>query len=378
MKAKKTAGVLAGGVLLAVFLLASGAAYSDQTEDEAKTHYKQGVALFAEENYKSALGEFLKSFELKPNWKLRITIGICYFNLGRFIEAHDQLLAYLEEGGQEVLPEKKTQAEDLLAQVAKLMATVKFSTNVEGASITIDGKEIGKTPMKKSYGLEAGLYKVKIEAGGYEPFIKDINVAGGDSKEIEVNLIKKTDTTVKPPEGGGDKGNTTIEPVPKNPPDTKGTQGDKGAIHGTDKGKAGKDKGEKKPKKKLDKLAIGAIATGALTLGGGIAIVVVGLQINKKSDELGNCKEDRSCQHTQKEKDLVHKGNTLRGTLNYGLIPITAALGITSIALGVVSALKQKKAKSKEKTSTSLLDDLHFGYAPDPTGAGLITVGGKF
>jgi hypothetical protein len=328
----------------AASVLICGSLHAQTVDEQAKLHYKQAMALFQEGNYKMALAEFNKSYELKPNWKLKLSIGICYFNMSRFLEARKELLGYLEEGGGEVPEDKSDQAKDLLAQISKLIAEIKVEANVDGAAIFIDDKEIGSTPMKAPYAVEAGLYRVRIEANGYKPYEKDVSLAGGDSKVLDVTLVKKTKEA-----GGGE-----------------GEGGKGGGSEGGEFGKGGKGG------KKIGGIGIGAIVTGGLALGAWGGVVGLGVKVNDLKADYDNC-ADQACRDSTSSD-----GDKYKTALNFAMIPIAAVLTATSISLGIVEIVKQKKKKAEAAPSASI--PFTFGVAQPANGPEgmMLTVSGRF
>jgi hypothetical protein len=137
----------------------------------------------------------MKSYELQPNWKLRLNIGICYFNMYKFIEAKHEFTSYLEEGGDKVPEDKKGQAEELLKKIANLTAELTLVVKPDGARVSVNDEEFGETPLAGPIVLVAGLYKIKIEAEGYKSWVKDMGLAGGDRKTQSVDLEKTGDTS---------------------------------------------------------------------------------------------------------------------------------------------------------------------------------------
>ena len=350
MKKRYSSAAAAGAMIVAAGIFMYSASLRAQSDAEkAKEHYKQGVALFQEENYKMAVAEFLRSFELKANWKLRLTIGICFFNLNRFVDARMELLAYIEEGGDNVPDDKKEQAKDLLTQISKLLADVKVETNVEGAKVYIDDKKIAETPMK-SFAIEAGAYELRIEAPGYKPYVKNLNLAGGDSKFMDVTLVKKAGGEVKEEKVGKEEKEGKEEKT---------------------------DKPKKKKKKKLDGYGIGGIVLGALALGAAAGTIALGVMVNNKEADLQDCK-DQGCS-AEDQNAIADDGETYRNTLNYGMLPSLAVLSVGAVALGLVSALLPRK-EDKKKTSyfSPQINTIGLGPASkDGSGMGLM-IGGTF
>jgi hypothetical protein len=338
--------------VLATWVLCASAPAAAQG-NAAKEHYMQGVALFEAGNYKAALAEFLESYQARPNWKLRHTIAICYFNLNRFVAAKNELDMYLAEGGKNVPADKKAEVEEMVLQIAKLTAEVKIEVNVDGATIWIDDEKMATSPMGKPLFLDSGLYLLEITAPGYVKYKRDLKLVGGDKKVYDISLESK---------GGG----AVVTPPPDKKPEKKPEKKPK-----KKKKKEKKPKGPKKPLTKEQKTAIGILAGGgaaaALGLGGLGATVAFGLEVNKNKEEFDACEGNfegnpgliEQCQdHYRSEGE---KAKTLTNAM--------AAVGSVFLAAGaaliVVGAIKMKKAKgSTEKPP----DKTSFAITPLITG----------
>jgi len=146
-------------------------------EEGAKAHFQQGALLYNEGGYPKALVEFKQSYAIKPNWKVRFSIGVTLHAMHRFVEAEKELKGYLAEGGAEIPPDKKAQAEDLLAQLAGVIGSLKVACAVAGASVYLDDELAGKTPLAAPLRLDVGSYKVKVAMAGYEDFKKTVELS---------------------------------------------------------------------------------------------------------------------------------------------------------------------------------------------------------
>jgi hypothetical protein len=346
------AATLATMILAGTALWAAGLG-AQTSDEEAKLHYQQGVALFKEENYKMALAEFVKSYELKANWKLKLNIGICYYNLNRFVQAKQVLNEYIEEGGSELAADKQAKAEDLLDQIAKVIAEVKVEANVSGAVVFIDDKEVATTPMDKAVTLEAGLYSLRVEADGYKPYEKDISLAGGDQKVLDISLVKKGGASG---ETGTVEGSGTGEV--KGGGTTEGTKVDKGA----------KPKG----KTKIGALGISAIVIAPVALGAFGGVVATGLKNRQARDSYNDCVESGSTDcKSWKDDSLKFQSMT------NALVAVGVVLAAASVGLGVGEVIVQKK-KARKGASLKTLPTLAVTPPIGADGALTISIGGQF
>ncbi len=65
--------------------------------------------------------------------------------------------------------------------------TVTSLTN--GATIEIDGKVVGTVPLDESLVVLAGKHEIKVTKRGCKPYVDTFEIAGGDTLELEIDLI---------------------------------------------------------------------------------------------------------------------------------------------------------------------------------------------
>jgi hypothetical protein len=66
-----------------------------------------------------------------------------------------------------------------------------------GASIRLDGEEMGETPLEVE-GLMAKKYSVRIDLGGYEPVDHEISLTEGIGRKLTISLVKSSGETSPP------------------------------------------------------------------------------------------------------------------------------------------------------------------------------------
>ncbi|MFH1435694.1 MAG: PEGA domain-containing protein [Pseudomonadota bacterium] len=318
-------------VLFAAILVSPSRAGAEADEDKAKKHFKQGVTLYNESNFKAALVEFRTSFKFRPNWKVRYYIGVSHQALHSFVEADEELRAYLEEGGDQVPADNKTKVEDLLDQIAGVIGSLDLTANVDGAAIYIDGEHVGETPLKKPLRVNVGLYKIEVEKTGYESIVKKLDLPGGEVTKLDLVLLKiggEAEVEVK----AEDKGEKEIEAVTR--------------------------KTEEKKKKKKKPVKTSAFygmvgATGALLAG---TAVVCGLALQKHNEYEGADSNDLDLR-----KSLADEGKMLNLVSNV-MIGVTAASAAATLVLVFFTDFKKKKEKKTANLPVVRFDGLSFSF----------------
>ncbi len=141
--------------------------------------------------YENALTAYAKAIEASDDLVLRYELGLVEDKLGKFDLAAVNMRAVVA-GKASVKPDilKKATAkyDELTTKVGLVMLTV----NTEGATITLNGTEIGKSPLTEPLIVLPGTYTLSFSADGYQPKDSEIKVEAGSESEraIELDPIK--------------------------------------------------------------------------------------------------------------------------------------------------------------------------------------------
>lgn len=171
--------------------------------EEAATRYARGIELYKEENYKAALVEFKKAYELTNSYKVLYNIGQVCYQLQDYVCAVTSFDEYLARGGTEISEARRTEVNGELKKLRPRIAEVTIRTNVDGVDITIDDIPRGKTPLKPVF-LSAGSHRLSAIKEGKVPITQQFEVAGADKPVIKIDLVDLTGKQVIVKERVGD------------------------------------------------------------------------------------------------------------------------------------------------------------------------------
>jgi hypothetical protein len=176
--------------LVTLVSLAAAPAFADNQLDEARQHFKRGTELYDEGNFRGALVEFQRAYELSPNYKLLYNMGQVYLELQDYAKAGTFLQRYLSEGGNEV---PKARADEVGKEVERLKGRVgQISVDTApGQEVLIDDESVGFAPLPAPPTVSIGRHKVTVMVNG-TPINRMVDVAG--MQTLQVVLAK---------EGGG-------------------------------------------------------------------------------------------------------------------------------------------------------------------------------
>jgi hypothetical protein len=201
--------------------------FAQNSQKEAANRFNKGYELFKEGDFQAALIEFKRAYELAPNFRVLYNIGQVQFQLQDYAGALASLEQYLDEGGKQVPAARRKEVEKDIEKLRVRVSRVEITTNVPGATITIDDIEIGTAPLDEPVLVSAGRRTIAATKDGRMPARKVIDVAGNDALSVRLELPElasgsppvvyvedeePTDTVEPPPDEI-----TTDEPAPDLP-----------------------------------------------------------------------------------------------------------------------------------------------------------------
>ncbi len=179
--------------LLVVFLapaLTAQAAHAD-AKDEARRHFDRAVELVDDGQLEGALVEFQRSYDLTRHFAVLYNIGQVLVSLARPVEAFDAYQRYLAEGRDQVPAARRAEVEKEMARQKARIATLEIYGLPDGATVSVNGREMGKAPLAVSFRVAVGRYAIAATADGYDPAATEVTVAGEDHKVVSLPLAKK-------------------------------------------------------------------------------------------------------------------------------------------------------------------------------------------
>jgi hypothetical protein len=183
---------------------------SDSLVKEAGKHFQRGVTLYNEADYRAALVEFKRAYEIAPNSAVLYNIGQTYYQLQNYASALSTLGRYLTESGPGA-PHRKD-VEQTIDTLQTRVGKVAVTTNVADCDISIDDELVGKTPITDPVLVSIGHRKVTATHEGRPPQTRFVDVAAGDTVKLSISLgdaggaetlLPKTNGT---PSGNGGSG----------------------------------------------------------------------------------------------------------------------------------------------------------------------------
>lgn len=155
---------------------------------EAEGHFARARQLFDEGDHALALIEFQRAYDLSPNYRVLYNIGQVEIQLFHYAAARVALEKFLSDGGAEVAPQRRAQAEQDLRMLGERTAFLRVVT-IPPADVVIDDQAPIPGPFPKHLLVNAGQRKIVVSRPGYLTVTRAVTLAGGDDKEIDIDLV---------------------------------------------------------------------------------------------------------------------------------------------------------------------------------------------
>lgn len=159
----------------------------DPITEQTRAHHRRGLALYDEGDYRLALVEFERAYEISKNYKILFNIGQVHYELKSYAKARRAFEEYLARGGDRIDPARRADVERDLATLRTRTATITVRTNVPDAEIAIDDAALGRAPIQGAV-VDAGTAKIKATKPGYATVVREITLVGGDAADVSLEL----------------------------------------------------------------------------------------------------------------------------------------------------------------------------------------------
>jgi hypothetical protein len=171
----------------ALLCLAPPALGQTDVKAAARAHFDRGVEAFNSRRFGEAAEEFAAAYKLSPAFPVLYNIGQVNVALGRPVEAVEAFERYLREGTT-IPAERRREVEAEIAKQLARIGEVTVRTVPQGADVRVDGRLVGKSPLPAPLRLSAGSHSIQALLAGHATQIKEIEVRGRASQELELRL----------------------------------------------------------------------------------------------------------------------------------------------------------------------------------------------
>lgn len=157
-------------------------------KESAKNHFLAGIQRMNDSAWDAALAEFMAALASYPTSNTRKNAAICLTKLHRYDEALEMWQARLRDFGNGMPAAEFDQTTKAILDLKSLTGTLRVTANVDGATVVVDGRERGHTPLAEPIIVSSGTRYVRVVKEGYAPFEAKPSVAGKQTVDVDAKL----------------------------------------------------------------------------------------------------------------------------------------------------------------------------------------------
>jgi hypothetical protein len=172
-------------------------------EHERGALYQQGVELAAAGKWSEAVERFRKVVEIRASPKVLYTLGEAEEHAGQLAAAKGHYTASVAAARAGGVRDVADAADEALRRIAPRVphVTVRLDDRAAHARgsdtrVTIDSRSV---PLETSIDVDPGPHEVRVEAAGVPPFVRDVQLAEGQSEDVVVGALERPPAATAPP-----------------------------------------------------------------------------------------------------------------------------------------------------------------------------------
>jgi hypothetical protein len=154
---------------------------------KAQSLLTEGSAFYEKGDYANALERFKAAFAAYDSPKLLFNIGQANRDLGRPVEALEAFEQFLI-GDLDAAPETLAEAKGSVTELQKQLGRLRIDCQTVNATISVDGKDVGLTPLPKLLWATPGRHQVTARHWGFTPAIEDVEVRVSNVQPVRIAL----------------------------------------------------------------------------------------------------------------------------------------------------------------------------------------------
>ncbi|WP_148313649.1 PEGA domain-containing protein [Sorangium cellulosum] len=164
---------------------------SETLTGEAKAEYEAARILFSDGDFRNAIIKFERAYALSHDPRLLWNIALCQKNLQRYARLLGTVEKLLQDAGPQLSEQDRKDAAALIEATKAYVSRLDLQASEAGATVFVDGEEVGQTPLREPVLLDVGTRKIRVTKKGFEAFEVSQQVPGGGVVAVAATLEKE-------------------------------------------------------------------------------------------------------------------------------------------------------------------------------------------
>jgi hypothetical protein len=156
-------------------------------QTEARAAFQRGGQFYQDSDWAHAIEAYRQAFDLWPNPVILFNLAQAYRRDGQLTQATETFQRYLREAPQ-ISNEQRVEVEEAIREIADQRAVLTFEVEPAGATITLDGRELGQAPLARNAEVLPGEHRVRVALANHEARDETVMVRAHDQRLLNVRL----------------------------------------------------------------------------------------------------------------------------------------------------------------------------------------------
>jgi hypothetical protein len=167
-----------------------------QLPEPARKAWDAAKQLAGANDYKGALVEFQRAYELSQNPRVLYNVGITEKLLTHYARAVDAWDKELHEGAGKLTATEIGELKNAIAIVQQFVTTIEVTANEPDATLYVDDYAIGKTPFVGPVRIDVGKHTLRLSKDGFVDATQNVDVASGAKTPVTFKLEPRQKTAL--------------------------------------------------------------------------------------------------------------------------------------------------------------------------------------
>lgn len=181
-----------------------------QLSDTARKAWDSAKQLAGAQDYKGALVEFKRAYDLSHDPRVLYNVGVTEKLLTHYARAVDAWEQELREGAAELNASEVAEIRNAISIVQQFVTLIDVLSDEDGATVTIDDAVVGKTPFNGPVHIDVGKRTIKLTKEGFRDATQTVDAAAGQRSAVTFRLEPVSKTALVTVTVGGSPAATVV------------------------------------------------------------------------------------------------------------------------------------------------------------------------
>ncbi|HXX66259.1 MAG TPA: PEGA domain-containing protein [Polyangiaceae bacterium] len=159
-----------------------------QLQEPAQRAWDAAKQLAGASDYRGALVEFQRAYDLSHNPRVLYNLGVTEKLLTHYARAVDAWEKELREGGAQLTAAEQQELRNAISIVQQFVTTIDVTANEPDATLSIDDYPVGKTPFAGPVRIDVGKRILKLSKDGFTETVQTVDVAAGARTPVSFRI----------------------------------------------------------------------------------------------------------------------------------------------------------------------------------------------